>query len=323
MYLLKRLIPCLVILFSTSSFADKITLYTSQIPVDAQMTVDNFNQMYPDIEVDWIRDGTTQLVTRLEAEIKAGVTKPDVLLIADSITMESFKQRHLLQAYKSTQAKYYNETLYDSDYYYYGTKLITTGIAYHTRAKLKPTQWQDLTNPAIKGQVVMPSPLYSGAAMIHLATLTAMPQLGWNYYQALKDNGVSAQGGNGGVLTAVANGTKPYGILVDYMAIRAKAKGSPIEFVFPQEGSSFVTEPVAIMANSQNLSAAQKFVDFVLSQSGQQLVLKMGYIPAMNDMPLPAGFPERTAIKFLPVDTENTLNHEQVDKTRFKTLFMQ
>lgn len=323
MYSLKRLIPCLAILFSTSSFADKLTLYTSQIPVDAQMTVDSFNLMYPDIEVDWIRDGTTQLVTRLEAEIKAGVTKPDVLLIADSITMASFKQRNLLYAYKSEQAQYYDTSFYDSDFYYYGTKLITTGIAYHRQADFKPTQWQDLANPAIKGQVVMPSPLYSGAAMIHLATLTAIPQLGWNYYEALKENGATAQGGNGGVLTAVANGTKPYGVLVDYMAIRAKAKGSPIEFIFPKEGVSFVTEPVAIMANSQNLSAAQKFVDFVLSQSGQQLVLKMGYIPAMNDMPMPAGFPERNAIKLLSVDTQNILNSEQADKARFKTLFTQ
>jgi iron(III) transport system substrate-binding protein len=29
---------------------------------------------------------------------------------------------------------------------------------------------------------------------------------------------------------------------VDYMAIREKAKGAPIEFVFPKEGVSIVTE---------------------------------------------------------------------------------
>ena len=34
-------------------------------------------------------------------------------------------------------------------------------------------------------------------------------------------------------VTAVANGEKPYGVLVDFMAFNAKAKGSPIDFIFP------------------------------------------------------------------------------------------
>lgn len=303
--------------------AQKLTLYTSQPPVDAQMTADAFKKQYPDVEIEWIRDGTTQLMTRLDAEIKAGITKPDVLLIADAITMESLKKRNLLYAYKSPELKQYDASLYDRAGYFSGTKLITTGIAYNSQASFKPHSWQDLTSPEIKGQVTMPSPLYSGAAMIHLASLTHNPGLGWPFYAALKANGATAQGGNGGVLTAITNGTKPYGILVDYMAIRAKAKGSPIEFIFPQEGVSMVTEPVAILANSQNKVLAQKFVDFVLSEAGQKLVLEMGYIPAMTGQPVPAGFPDRSHIKVLPVDTDQALKEAESNKQKFQQLFVE
>ena len=88
--------------------------------------------------------------------------------------------------------------------------------------------------------------------------------------------------GNGAVLTAVANGEKPYGVLVDFMAFNAKAKGSPIDFVFPAEGAPAVTEPVAILKTTQNAAAARAFVDFILSDEGQKLAVSMGYIPAQG-----------------------------------------
>ena len=44
------------------------------------------------------------------------------------------------------------------------------------------------------------------------------------------------------------------------MALNAKAKGSPIEFVFPSEGVPAVTEPVAIMATAKNVDGAKKFL---------------------------------------------------------------
>ena len=75
---------------------------------------------------------------------------------------------------------------------------------------------------------------------------------------------------------AVANGEKSYGVLVDFMAFNAKAKGSPIDFVFPAEGNPAVTEPVAILKTTQNAAAARAFVDFILSDEGQKLAVSMG-----------------------------------------------
>lgn len=315
---------CLVTTFAAGlaqAADDTLVLYTSQPNADAQTTVDAFKKSHPGVQVEWVRDGTSQLMTRLEAEIAAGVTKPDVLLIADSLTMQALKQKGLLQPYLSSERGQYAQGLYDKDGYYYGTKLITTGIAYNTGAAFKPASWADLTRPEVKNQVTMPSPLYSGAAMIHLAALSANPQLGWAYYEKLKANGASAQGGNGGVLSAIAAGTKPYGMLVDFMAIREKAKGAPIEFVFPKEGVSMVTEPVAILKQARHVAAARAFVDFLLSKDGQKLVLSQGYIPALASLPVPPGFPSRDQIKPLPVDPARALAATEANKTRFNALF--
>nr|WP_052384083.1 ABC transporter substrate-binding protein [Halomonas xinjiangensis] len=300
---------------------DTLVLYTSQPNTDAQQTVDAFQAAYPEIEVEWVRDGTTQLMARLQAELSSGVVRPDVLLIADSVTMESLKRDDHLAAYESEEREAFDEGMYDPEGYYYGTKRITTGIVYNTRAAEQPERWQDLTQPAYEGQVTMPSPLYSGAALIHLATLTDAPELGWDYYEALAENGVTAQGGNGGVLNDVASGNKAYGVIVDFLPIREAAKGAPVKFVFPEEGVSAVTEPVAIMKEAAHPEAARKFVDFVLSREGQELVLSQGYLPGRNDVDSPEGFPPREEIHVLPLDAQSALEQAEAHKQRFAELF--
>lgn len=312
----------IVTALSTPAFAaSTLTLYTSQPNEDAQMTVTAFEKAHPDIEVKWIRDGTTKLTARLQAELAAGGAAPDVLLIADSVTMESLKKQDLLAAYKSPEASRYDAQLYDPQGYYYGTKLITTGIAYNTRAPVKPGAWQDLLKPELKNMTTLPSPLYSGAAQIHMATLMNDPQLGFTWYEKLKANGAMPQSGNGAVMNAITSGSKGYGVLVDYMAIREKAKGAPIEFVFPKEGVSIVTEPVAMLKKAKNPDGAKAFIDFVLSDAGQRLVLKQGYLPADASLPAPEGFPARESIKLMPYDPAKALVDTDANKKRFADLF--
>ncbi|MEK1869817.1 MAG: ABC transporter substrate-binding protein [Ensifer adhaerens] len=308
-------------LLSTAANAESLVLYTSQPNEDAQATVDAFQAANPGIEVEWVREGTTKIMAKLMAEIEAGNPVADVLLIADTVTMQRLKEAGHLADYKSPEAANYDAALYDADGAYYSTKMITTGIVYNTSAAMKPEGWQDLSKPEAKGLVTMPSPLTSGAALIHAQTLTGIDGLGWDYYKALAENGATAAGGNGGVLKAVATGEKAYGMLVDFMAIREKAKGAPVEFVFPAEGVSAVTEPVGILKTAKNVEAAKKFVDFLLSEEGQKAAVKMGYIPARNGVALPAGYPARETIKVLPVNAAEAVKNSDADLKTFSGIF--
>ena len=301
--------------------AANLVLYTSQPNEDAQATVDGFMAANPDIKVDWVRDGTPKIMAKLQAEIAAGNPVADVLLIADTVTLERLKQEGKLLAYVSPEAGNYDASLYDKDGYYYSTKLITTGIVYNTAAAMKPASWKDLARPEARGLATMPSPLTSGAALIHTQTLAAVEGLGWDYYKALAENGATAAGGNGAVLKAVASGEKAYGMVVDYMPIREKAKGAPVEFVFPAEGVSAVTEPVGILASSKNVEAARKFVDYVLSAEGQEGFVKLGYIPARNGIAMPEGFPARDTIRVLPLDAATALKNTEADLATFSGSF--
>lgn len=300
----------------------KLMLYTSQPDRDAAQTIAAFKEAFPGVDVDIFRSGTTEVMTRLAAEATAGQIKADVLLIADSVSMETLKKAGRLHAYTEVKLDGIRAGTFDADRTYFGTKLITTGIAVNTGAKFQPKSWADLAAADMKGQVVMPSPLYSGAAAIMLGAMTQRSDYGWKYYETLKANGAVAVRGNGAVLTSVSSGEKPYGVLVDFMALNAKLKGAPINFIFPAEGVIPVTEPVAIMKTTTNLPAAKAFVDFLLSERGQKFsVQTLGYIPVREGVPNPAWLPEGTKINVMQIDTNAILGTADADKTRFSNLF--
>jgi iron(III) transport system substrate-binding protein len=167
----------------------------------------------------------------------------------------------------------------------------------------------------------MPSPLYSGAAAIMLGTMTARADLGWAFFEKLRAADAVAVRGNGAVMTAVANGEKSYGVLVDFMAFNAKAKGSPIDFIFPAEGLPAVTEPVAILRTTQNAAAARAFVDFILSDHGQKLAVSMGYIPARASVGMPSWYPAGAKINLMPTDIPKIVQTNSANLKRFADLF--
>lgn len=295
----------------------KLVLYTSQPNTDAQQTADAFMAKNPGVVVEWVRDGTPKILAKLRAEIEAGQPQPDVLLIADVVTMEGLKAEGRLMAYPGANVSAIDASLVDKDKTYFSTKLITTGIVYNAQAPFVPQSWSDLNKPEAKNLVVLPSPLTSGAAMIHTVTLTGNLTEGWDFYGALAKNGAQASGGNGDVLKAVSGGDKMYGMIVDYMPIREKAKGAPVEFVFPKEGVSAVTEPAAILSTAHNPEAAKAFIDFLLSEEGQKLAVTQGYVPARADAGMPAGYPDRSTIKVLGYDPAAALANDAANKEKF------
>jgi len=321
----RMILSCLAALsLSTAAFADvtgNLVLYTSQPNEDAQKTVDAFMAANPGVTVDWVRDGTPKIMAKFRAELEAGAPQADILLIADNVTMEGLKAEGLLMAHPEADTSAYAPGIMDADKAWFATKLITTGIVYNTSAPMQPASFADLTAPDVTAAFMMPSPLASGAATIHMVSLTGVPDLGWEFYETLAKQGAVADGGNGGVLKSVAGGEKLYGFLVDFLAIREAANGAPIRFVFPAEGVSAVTEPVAILASTKNPDAAKAFVDFLISVPGQQLAADMGYLPAHPDVAPPAGFPARETIKVLPFDPAQALADEAANKARFTEMF--
>ncbi|AHV95708.1 ABC transporter substrate-binding protein [Paenibacillus sabinae] len=307
-----------------ASISGKLSFYTSQPEEDATKLAAAFNQKYPGVDVAIFRSGTEEVTAKLQAEKQAGQIQADVLLLADSVTFESLKKQDLLQAYKSPELGEIPAELADPDGMYTGTKVMATVLATNTqKVKTAPTSWKVLTEAAAKDTGIMPSPLYSGAAAYNIGVLSRTDGFGWEFLQAVKDNGMAVIKGNGAVMKAVASGEKSYGMVVDFMVAREKAKGSPVELTYPEEGVPIITEPIGIMKDAKNTAAAQAFVDFVLSEDGQKLAAEIGYSPIRKGISAPQGLKSISEMKILSGDLAKLTDERESDKQKFIDMFGQ
>lgn len=194
-------------------------------------------------------------------------------------------------------------------------------IAYNTKSGLPvPTKWSDLTKPAYKDQVTMPDPSSSGSALSLLQGLATKDEKGtWELFKKLKDNGMIVPGANDAALTPVLQGAK--GIVfgaVDYITLGAKKKGESIDIVYPKDGTVLAARPMFIPKSAKNPDAAKKFVDYVLSDEGQEMVAKVFLMTARPDVKATRpGLSEMVVIDF---DEEAAAKHAAADKKAFSEL---
>ena len=307
---------------ATAQPSGRLTIYTSQPSGQMAKVVEAFNKVHPKVQVSLYRSGTTEVLNRLQAEFTAGRPQADVVLVADAVATTQLKNDGRLLTYDKAPAGKIPAALIDPDKTFFGTKLITTGIVTNTKlVGTPPTSWQELLAPDIAAKTIMAHPLYSGAAVIHVGTFAQQKEFGWPYFEKLARGGAIAAKGNGAVIEAVARGEKAYGVIIEYMAFNAQWKGSPVSFVFPREGVTAITQPVAILKTARNVEAARAFVDWQLSEEAQHQSVAQGYFPIFDGVAPPKGYPQVSSLRIISGDLRDILAKDEENKKRFTDLF--
>ena len=167
-----------------------------------------------------------------------------------------------------------------------------------------PKEWDDLKKPVYFGHVGFSAPSRSGTS--HLTVETILQGEGWDKGWALlleiAGNFQQVSDRSFGVPDAVNSGQYGVGIVIDFFGLSAKASGFPVEFVYPSV-TAIVPANVGIIANAKNQKAAEAFVEFLLSEEGQQILLD----PKIQRLPVrpasyakaPAGYPNPFSDKSL------------------------
>ncbi|MFO7691435.1 MAG: extracellular solute-binding protein, partial [Cryobacterium sp.] len=241
---------------------------------------------------------------------------------ADSATFETYKADDLLLAYTPADVDALNQDVVDPDGFYVGTRIIPTVIAYNTGTiDTPPASWQDLTDPAYAGLITMPNPDVSGAAAYNAAVWLDNADLGDAWLTGLAANQPVIADSNGPVAQAVAAGTQPVGVVVDYLVRELKAAGSPIDVAYPTEGVPYVSQPVGIFASTDERAASEAFIDFLISAEGQTLAVEQSYLPVRNDVGTPDGAPALDDITILTPDLDVINDTKVAAVARFNELF--
>lgn len=288
-----------------SAEATTITVYTSE----PEEKVDEINAAFeaanPDIKVSVYRAGTGDLNARIAAEKQSGTIEADVLWAADAATFESYKAEGDLATLQDVDTSALIDEAVDADNAYVGTRIIPTVIAYNTsviEAADAPQSWADLVDPKYANQLVLPDPAVSGAAAFNASVWKNDSQLGESWITALGDNRPMIAQSNGPTSQEIAGGGHPVGIVVDYLVRDLAAAGSPIEAVYPTEGAPYITEPAGVFSTSTKKEAAERYINFLLSEEGQKIAVEQAYLPVREDVGTPEGTPPLSDIALMTPD---------------------
>lgn len=301
------------------SASDSLTLYTSEPEEKVDQIVAAFNEEHPDVDVQVYRAGTGDLKARIEAEKTSGSVEADLIWAADAPTFEAFKADDLLAKFNDVETDEVLDGAADPEGYYVGTRIIPTVIAYNTSVINEadaPQSWTDLTDERFRDKIVMPDPAVSGAAAYNATVWMNNDKLGEDWVTALGGNAPMIAASNGPTSQEIAGGGHPVGVVVDYLVRDLAAQGSPVKEVYASEGSPYITEPIAVFADSEHQSAAELFINFVLSKKGQELAVEQNYLPIIEGVGTPGDAPELDDIALMDAGLK-TLTDDRARSVEF------
>ena len=252
-----------------------ITWYTTFADTDVKPMVDAFNKQFPGIKVNALRLSAEQIPPRVMTEQKGGKYNADVIS-GDSPQVAQLMDAGALQPYSPPDEAPLPAGLTLPSGYTGVVYVVTTVIAWNPaavqRAGLKPpTSWQDLTKPQWKGKFSIDP----GAVNWYDALITEMGHAkALALIQALGRNNPKLVASHTQAITQVEAG-EPFASATAYgykAASEKKKNPGQVDFVNPVPLPSSLTV-IDIAKNAPHPDAARLFVDWMVSQAGQQEVI--------------------------------------------------
>jgi len=272
-----------VALASTTAYAQKTELlvYTALETDQLKAYTESFQKTNPNIDLKFVRDSTGVITAKVLAE-KAN-PQADVILGVSASSVEIFKQEGLLVPYEPKGFGALNKRYSDPSRppSWVGMDVYAAVVCYNTvEGKKKnipaPKTWADLTKPVYKGQITMPNPASSGTGFFDVsAWLQTMGEKGgWAYMDKLHEN--IAQYTHSGSKPCRQSGAGEFvvGISFDFRGNDVKAKGAPVELIFPTEGLGWDIEASGIVKTSKKMDAAKKLMDWTATKEANEAYAK-------------------------------------------------
>jgi iron(III) transport system substrate-binding protein len=271
-----------------------------------------FERENPAIELKFVRDSTGIVTAKLLAE-KAN-PQADVVWGLAATSLKVLDKEGMLLPYAPKGMGTLKPALRDkaSPPTWVGMNLWSSAICMNLPESLKrnlpkPASWQDLTNPAFKGQITMPHPASSGTGFLMVAAWLQMmgEQKGWAYMDALHQNIGSYTHSGSKPCRQAGAGEYAVGLSFDYRANKTRADGAPIDIFYPKEGLGWDMEAAAIVKATKKPEAAKALLDFAVTRQANELYAKNFAVVALPGVV--------TRPKYIPEDLEARLIKNDFD----------
>ena len=288
----------------------QLTVYTALETDQLKAYEAGFNKSYPDIELKWVRDSTGVITAKLlaekanpQADVVMGVAASSLALLNSNGMLEPYAPLNLDAIMSQYRDKKNPPAWFGMDVW--GATICFNTVEAQKKNIPKPETWKDLTKPVYKGQIVMPNPASSGTGYFDVtAWLTLFGDDkgkggGWKFMDGLHENIAQYTHSGSRPCNMAAAGEYILGISFEYRGNTNKAKGAPIDLVFPKEGLGWDLEAFGIHKGTKKLDAAKKLADWASSKDAMVLYGKNFAITAQPGVAEP--------LKNIPADYEKRL----------------
>src|SRR5215472_4335919 len=249
----------------------KAIWYTSVELETAEKVGKAFEAKYPGVTLQVERSGAERNYQRIGQEYASGIHNVDVVNSSDAAHFIIWKRQGLLTPFVPEDvAKYFPPEHKDPDGMYATWRMTLSPMGYNTKlvkAEDAPKSLADLLDPKWAGKIVKAHPGYSGTILT--STFETARELGWGFFEKLaKQRVMQVQSATdpprklaAGERAVMADGS-------EYVILTMKKAGSPVEPIYPSEGTPTVVGPSGIMKDAPHPNAARLFQCYLFSQEG-------------------------------------------------------
>ena len=247
---------------------------------------DGFMKRYPGTQVASVHFSGASIITRLESEARAGKPLSDVVL-SGQLGVLALIDKKIALRYRSPEREFFRAGLKDHDGLWtaYMTNVMVS--AFNTRNVKKdeaPRNVNDLLRPRWKGRLTMDSQSYVwfGTMLQYLGD-----EAGVRFMKQLNEQNIAHQRGRRLMTQLVAAGEFDMAVETNLNSVLTLAKqGAPLSFA-PIQPYFLSPSLVFMSANAPHPYTGALFVDFLLSEEGQKIVVTTNRMPANSKVKSP------------------------------------
>ncbi|MEG1890638.1 MAG: extracellular solute-binding protein [Clostridia bacterium] len=261
----------------TADLGTDLNLYSTMTEGDLEALLAGFGERYPDITVEVVSGTIGETTSRIAAE--AADPQGDVVWggLADS---DGTQYADLFEAWVSQYASEAIEGYACDNGFYSMDHLSTVCFCVNTELEAKLglniTSYEDLLNPALKGQILLANPNSSSSAWNNLSNIMSVygtdGEEAWAYIEALMPNLVIVDSSSA-CFKNVQAGEYVVGLTYEDGVSKLLQSGADnIRMQYPTNGVSASAFGCGVIKGAKHEAAAKAMVDYICSVEGSTYI---------------------------------------------------
>jgi iron(III) transport system substrate-binding protein len=239
---------------------------------------------------------TGRVLARVDAEMQARKLSFDLLHVASLAAYLAMSRKGQLLAYRSPELEAYPPDARGGDAWV-TARIIGIIMAYNGNVlprEQAPKAWADLLKPEFKGRKLVIQDSAAGTSFNQMYLLEKL--LGADFMRRWGRQDPVIVATSAQLIDMLVRGEALVGATVDHFrAFEPDAAKAGIVGVYPTEGMPLAVAPIAIFKDAPHPNAARLFMDYALSEEGQNLLaveifgaysMRRGIRPPPGQLPL-------------------------------------